>query len=693
MKKTFLLLVLSGLILALGATTVAEWNFDSDSILPSVGSGTLTLTGGVTSDGFNTGNPGRAWSTTSYPAQGTNNRTAGLLIEVSTLGYTAVSFSWNIRHSNTSANREVLYYTLDKTATEPAWVEAGTYNASSGDAWLASSYDGSAVTGLANNANLAFKIVSSFADDANTVYMPSNPGSTYAGGKWRFDNLVVSGTALSPSLQINAALDTFYAQVGATSPVQSYAIEGVNLTANLIVTAPQYFFLRVAGETVFSGSLVLQPVAGAIDQTVEAVYQPLASGPHSGNIEHSGGGLAAPQYLAVEGATVKPEPSAYPGNFISSGVNYYQGWLYWTDPTAPVLPDGYLIKGSAVSLEDILAPVDGVAETDGLLVKNVAFGSHSQIIYGLEENAPYYFKIYPFSNAGSAIDYKTDGTAPALTFTTATGPEGSTLLPGDIAFLEYASDSPDRFSFVLLADILENTKIVFTDKAWDGSAFAGSESEYLWRAVGRDYLAGEVIHIVEGIPYDNEGLHAPDFSGFSNSGDQIIALQGSLAEPSFLAAFSTYNWISGGTPNNNTSYLPAGLTAGLNALAFDSEIDDGVYNGTTTGTAAELRAALNDPANWIRNNNLSNITYPDWSVSVILAPPEPGISYLGSGVFRIGWPAVEGALWYALYSSADPGAEFPEAWEPLNSYVDDTHLDCYYATEPPAQFYRVVAHK
>ena len=238
MKKPFLLLVLSGLILALGATTVAEWNFDSDSILPSVGSGTLSLTGGVTSDGFNTGNPGRAWSTTSYPAQGTNNRTAGLLIEVPTLGYTAVSFSWNIRHSNTSANREVLYYTLDKTAAEPAWVEAGTYNASSGDAWLASSYDGSAVTGLANNANLAFKIVSSFADDANTVYMSSNPGSTYAGGKWRFDNLVVSGTALSPSLQINAALDTFYAQVGATSPVQSYAIEGVNLTANLIVTAP-----------------------------------------------------------------------------------------------------------------------------------------------------------------------------------------------------------------------------------------------------------------------------------------------------------------------------------------------------------------------------------------------------------------------------------------------------------------------
>ena len=34
----------------------------------------------------------------------------------------------------------------------------------------------------------------------------------------------------------------------------------------------------------------------------------------------------------------------------------------------------YLIKGSAVGYYDILAPVDGVAETNGTLVQNVASG-------------------------------------------------------------------------------------------------------------------------------------------------------------------------------------------------------------------------------------------------------------------------------------------------------------------------------
>ena len=158
-------------VISINATIITEWNFESESLNPSTGSGTVSRIGGVAHDTFNDGydDSEYAWSTTSYPAQSTNNLSGGIKIEVSTIGYTDIYFSWVTRHSNTSANREVLFYTLDKTAVPPVWIQAGVYNAASGDDWFARSFDGRSIPGLNNNANLAFKIVSAFSNAANTA--------------------------------------------------------------------------------------------------------------------------------------------------------------------------------------------------------------------------------------------------------------------------------------------------------------------------------------------------------------------------------------------------------------------------------------------------------------------------------------------------------------------------------------------
>jgi hypothetical protein len=95
----------------------------------------------------------------------------------------------------------------------------------------------------------------------------------------------------------------------------------------------------------------------------------------------------------------------------------------------------------------------------------------------------------------------------------------------------------------------------------------------------------------------NEGIYNPDFDGFSNDGDQKIAFQGFVTEPSLIAAFSSTGWISSGTPTYISPYLPEPMVLGVNALGFATEVDNGVYNGTQTGSAAFLLSQINDPAN------------------------------------------------------------------------------------------------
>jgi len=688
--KKFLFIAFILMWAALNATVISSWTFEN-TLLPSTGSGTVSLIGGVTDDGFNTGySGGLGWSTTSYPAQGTNNMTAGIMIELSTQNFQNITISWELRHSNKSANRAVLFYTLDRTAAEPVWIQAGVYDATGGDSWFPNSFDANSIAGINNNPNLAFKLVSAFANSENTLYMPSDPTKVYDGGKWRFDDIIISGTSAAPYVQITSELQPFYAMVGNVSPVQTYQITATNLTGNLIVTAPQYFYLRLFDTDSFVSSLELIPRNGCFDRQIQVVFQPTVSGNFNGSILHNGGGITS-QLIEVSGSTIFPEPTNYPVSLSASGINYYQAYLNWTDATGAILPAGYLIKGSEIGFSDIADPVDGIPEGDAELSKNVSYSVQTQLFYGLKENQAYYFKIFPYTNSGDNIDYKVDTNAPSVQFATPIGPVGSVLLPGDLAFVEYATDSPDRFSFVLLKDILENTKICFTDKAWTGIAFTANEALYEWRGVGRTYATGEVIHLVEGQTFTNEGIHSPGVEGLSNDGEQIIAFQGTIDEPSFIAAISSTGWLTEGTVSNNSSYLPSVLTLGVNALGFATEVDDGVYNGATTGSVAEIRTALNNPDSWNRAGNLNNITFPNWNfVLNALVIPEPLITKISSTTIRISWQPVSGATHYNVYKSTLPYASFPQDWVLAADNVTGLFWETTEITNP-RQFYRIMA--
>lgn len=110
----------------------------------------------------------------------------------------------------------------------------------------------------------------------------------------------------------------------------------------------------------------------------------------------------------------QPEPSNYPTNFAGQpdGVDVT---LTWTDAIGAQLPDKYLVVASTSS---ITVPIDGEPVPDGTLAHNVAYGVETATFSGLQGGITYHFAIFPYTNGGSDVDFKTDGNYPMVTVTT-----------------------------------------------------------------------------------------------------------------------------------------------------------------------------------------------------------------------------------------------------------------------------------
>lgn len=195
----------------------------------------------------------------------------------------------------------------------------------------------------------------------------------------------------------------------------------------------------------------------------------------------------------------------------------------------------------------------------------------------------------------------------------------TTLSAGDIAIIGLNSNTPDDFAFVLLVDVESGTEIHFTDNGWTGSALRTTEGTDTWTAsIAKS--AGTVI------PMSSLSMN------FSTSGDQILAYQGSSGSPTFIYAVNNRGsgWQSG-TTNSNDSALPTGLTDGATAVAL-IQANSNIYDqSVTSGTRAELLAAISDPANWTGNS--ANQTLPSGSYAVLTSGSNDTDSYVdGNGL-------------------------------------------------------------
>jgi hypothetical protein len=122
--------------------------------------------------------------------------------------------------------------------------------------------------------------------------------------------------------------------------------------------------------------------------------------------------------------TALPEPTNYPTDFTAT-PGYFKVTLNWTDATGGQVPSSYLIVGSDAN--NIVPPTDGIPVADdpnlgdGSAAVNILPGVQTCLFTGLLSNTTYYFAIFPYTNSGEFIDYKTDSTAPAVNATTSNG--------------------------------------------------------------------------------------------------------------------------------------------------------------------------------------------------------------------------------------------------------------------------------
>jgi hypothetical protein len=197
------------------AAVITQWTFEVDVTTPATGTGTASLVGGTTAT-FSTGNPSRAWNTTTYAAQGTGSGTRGVQFLVSTAGYEDITVTYDHRSSGTASRWSELQYTTNGGGS---WTAFGN-NAgglSPHDTFYAQSFDLSALTTVDDEAGFGIRIVSIFSPNAfdqnaslpdfaaNTAYQRANAdsgapgmgagtGDYGTGGTWRFDNVTISGT-------------------------------------------------------------------------------------------------------------------------------------------------------------------------------------------------------------------------------------------------------------------------------------------------------------------------------------------------------------------------------------------------------------------------------------------------------------------------------------------------------------------
>jgi flagellar hook capping protein FlgD len=125
---------------------------------------------------------------------------------------------------------------------------------------------------------------------------------------------------------------------------------------------------------------------------------------------------------------IYPPPADHVTDFTAISNVFDAIDLSWTDTDDAL---GYLIKTNTEN--SFTDPEDGTPIDDGEAVKNFSQGTEIFELKGLHPGTQYYFKIWPYTNYGSNIDYKTDGSVPVANITTDVLPESLYLIISEIA--------------------------------------------------------------------------------------------------------------------------------------------------------------------------------------------------------------------------------------------------------------------
>lgn len=287
--------------------------------------------------------------------------------------------------------------------------------------------------------------LTSFSADADNNGYASAPGSTVS----------VSSKTLSQSLAASSSLYLAWnysvTSGTTTSNAQALGIDDVSITANGVTgnNPPSVTNIVQTPTSGITSNITVSVSADVTDSdgTVEGVE--LHWGTSSGNLINnidmslvSGNTYTTDSDIPAQAAgttvyyqvyaidddaddatsaeqsyyVVYGEPTNHVTSFSAASPNSSTITVTWNDNNGDQPASGFLILANKTGT--FTDPVDGTPQTDdealadGTGVKNISSGVGSYSWVNLDASTQYFFRIYPYTNSGSAINYKTDGTVP-----------------------------------------------------------------------------------------------------------------------------------------------------------------------------------------------------------------------------------------------------------------------------------------
>lgn len=220
--------------------------------------------------------------------------------------------------------------------------------------------------------------------------------------------------------------------------------------------------------------------------------------------------------------------------------------------------------------------------------------------------------------------------------------DGQTVFQaGDIVPVAYrmnASGSQDEVAFLSFVNILPGTQIRMSDAKYTDNAQPQCPGGFVWTSPNQLIPAGSVFVIQNDAGTASTGTITGSTFGLSSGGDQMLVYTGTADAPSYITALSSNAWVAGAHTacSGSLSKLPAGLEDGISSINLSTapgntagNTVNAYYNGPQTGTTAELRAAILDPANW---NGIGGGTPPQvWPQWNFPGPPQVTKATVTSG--------------------------------------------------------------
>lgn len=398
-----------------------------------------------------------------------------------------------------------------------------------------------------------------------TYYYRVRGASQYTGGEFASGNSTTQNTTTtsgtSPNLVLGSLTDFGNQCINSTYGPNSFTISGTNLTADdVTVGALSGYTYSTSIDGSYSSTLSIPQSGGSFSQTIYVKFSPTASQSYSGNISVGGGGASSVN-CATSGTGVYAEPTDHPAGLTATANSSSQITVTWTDASGAQVPAGYIVKAAA-DPSSPSAPADGTAEADATLAKNIAQGTHQAVFTGLSASTTYNFSIWPYTNSGSSINYKTDGTVVTGSATTET-PLGVPVATAatDISATGFTAN------WGAAASATGYDVNVYTKTGGSGSvsvtqgfdAGTTAQTDWIFTAIGGTYTSN-----------DNFGASSPSLK-FDNDADAVLTptLPSSATELSF--------WMKGQGVSDGSSLLIEGYNG------FNWVLIHNIVNPTNTG--------------------------------------------------------------------------------------------------------------